>query len=156
MFGNKPMYTLPIDLDCGYSQSSEIGKYISISGRSYYNPVINAKDISHINLYFRVKYKKTKAAVSKEKIPFADYIKDTGFSVGNIIDLTNVLDHRVYTHINHGNASDQYVVYFTKSIDEDLYEGYLVFNDPVDKDFKNKFSSMELKLIKYLKKELSN
>ena len=155
MFGNKPMYTLPIDLDCGYAQSSEIGKYISISGKSYYAPVINAKDISHINLYFRVKYKKTKAAVSKEKLPFADYIKDTGFSVGNIIDLNSILDHRVYIHTNYGKASDQYIIYFTKSIDEDLYEGYLVFFDPIDKYFKDKFSSVELKLIKYLKKELS-
>ena len=150
------IHSLPIDLDCGYVSSSNIAKYISISGRSYYAPAINVNGIYHINLYFRVKYKKTKAAVSKEKLPFADYINDTGFSVGNFIDLTNILDHRVYTHINHGIASNQYVVYFTKSIDEDLYEGFLVFNDPIDKDFKNKFESIELKLIKCIKKELSN
>ena len=154
MFGNKPIFKVPIELDCGYAPSSEIGKYISVSGRSYYAPIFKVEDIKHINLYFRVKYKKTKAAVSKDKLPFADYIKDTGFSVGNILDLNTVLDYRVYTHVNYGKASNQYIVYFTKSIEEDLYEGYLVFNDPTDKDFKNKFTATELKLIKYIKKEI--
>ena len=155
MFNNIAKQQIILDTNIVNSNDVSIDKSIAISGKNYYSVEFKNNDLFRIKLYFRVKYKKTKAAVSKEKLPFADYINDTGFSVGNIIDLTNILDYRVYTHVNHGNASNQYVVYFTKSIDEDLYEGFLVFNDPIDKDFKNKFSSIELKLIKCIKKELS-
>lgn len=147
-----------IVLDCEYASSTEIGNNIKINGKSYYAPVFADNLLQHVNLYFRVKYKNTKSAVSRDKLPFKEFINNAGWVIGeNVVDLVDFIDHRVYTHINSGKASEQYIVYFVTTKDEnELYEGYLVFNDPTDKDFKAKFSGYELKLIKYLKKVLNS
>ena len=152
MFNNIAKQQIILDTNIVNSNDVSIDKSIAISGKNYYSVEFKNDDLFRIKLYFRVKYKKTKAAVSKDKIPFEEIIKSIGLDRDNVIDLEDIIDHRFYTHINFGLYSNEYIIYFGFKVEDELYEGYLIFNDPIDKDTKAKFNSYELKLVKYLKK----
>ena len=156
MFGNSNISKQTINLDCYIAQANEIGNYIAISGKNFYAPIFENSDLNHINIFFRVKYKKTKAAVSKDKLAFSDFLVDSGFANGSELDLAELIERRQYLHINKLSSNlEQYIVYFTNVKDQDLYEGYLVFEAPIIKNIDLSYSSTELKLIKYLKKILN-
>lgn len=145
-----------IYLDPYISQANEIGNYIAVSGKNFYSPVFENADLDCFKLFFRVKYKKTKAAVSRDKIDFSDYLVESGFANGSELDLLNLIDRRKYVHVNTLTPTkNQYIVYFVNKKDEELYEGYLVFEAPTDNKEAKSYSSTELKLIKYLRKVLS-
>ena len=153
---NGNIYKQKINLDPYISQAGEIGNYITVSGKNFYSPVFENADIKCFNLFFRVKYKKTKAAVSKDKVEFCDFLVDSEFANGSEVDLLNLIDRRVYVHVNTLTPSmNQYIVYFANRKDGELYEGYLVFVVPTDSKEAKNYSSTELKLIKYLRKVLS-
>lgn len=153
---NGNIYKQRINLDPYISHANEIGDYITISGKNFYNPIFENTNIDCFKLFFRVKYKKTNAAVSRDKIEFCDFLTESGFANCSEVNLLNLIDRRKYVHVNTLTPTmNQYIVYFVNKKDEELYEGYLVFEAPTDRKEAKRYSSIELKLIKYLRKVLS-
>lgn len=154
MLKNIALQSISFD-DCEIKPINDISSNLVISGKNYYAPKFENPEIKNIELYFRVKYKKTKAAVSRDKIPFQELVETSGFLYEGKVNLVNIIDHAKCIHIDSCGNTNKYIVYFITGDPDDLTQGYLVFNYPVIKDkSKLDFTKYELKAIKYFKKLL--
>lgn len=154
MFGNKNTLQAIVLEDCPI-QLPVISNSIVISGKNYYAPKFENSEITNVELYFRVKYKKTKAAVSRDRIPFEELLEKSGFYKDKKIDLVNIIDHAKYVHVENCGHTNKYIIHFCDGKIDDSTTGYFVFNAPNTKEQdKVKFSKYEMKLIKYFKKLL--
>ena len=156
MFDKTRINLQPITLNCDTILSSAIStKDYTITGKYQYRPSFVDNNLKYIKLYFRVKYNDTNSAVMKDRMEFSTFLKNSGFAVGDKVDIDQLLYYKNSVFEKFNDQSTEYYIHFSKTVNGEIYEGYITFIEPTDRDSKrNNFNKYELKLIKYIKNKL--